>query len=439
MLGIDRAIAITITNRAWGIVAGPATLVFIATFLTPIEQGFYYAFTSVLGLQVFFELGLGFVVMQTASHLMANLHIDNSDIRGDAESRGRLGRLLAGVLRWYAVACAAFIFLIWIGGGWFLARTPSSQLVEWEKAWALVVPVFGLSILANASFSFLEGMGLVADVAAARLVQAVVGMLGLWLMLTFGFKLMALVVLHTINLMVAIAWIFWRHGRLLRLLFAQRAESGSIDWRHEIWPFQWRIAGSWMAGYVGTQAITLILFARLGPVEAGKFGFSLMTLGAIASGASAWLTTKSPRFGGLIAQGRYAELDLLYGQALRGALTVGALGASILLASVALMEMLHVSIVDRFVPLLGLAAMTAAMLSNVKIGAEATYLRAFRREPFLALSLVIGVLQVFAAFYFTRYSEILYIVFAYAAIYTGIGLIWARVLFIRLRSDYTSI
>jgi hypothetical protein len=96
-------------------------------------------------------------------------------------------------------------------------------------------------------------------------------------------------------------------------------------------------------------------------------------------------------------------------------------------------------IASRFVPLLGLAAMTLAMLSNVKISAEATYLRAFRREPFLKLSLVVGGVQIVSALYFTKYLDILYITLVYSAIYIGIGLIWSRALFIRFRSEYKSI
>jgi len=273
-------------------------------------------------------------------------------------------------------------------------------------------------------------------VAAARLLTAVLGMLGLWLMLSLGYKLWGLVVLHALNLTVAATWIVCRRGRLLSTIFAQRTVAGAIDWRHDIWPFQWRIAASWMGGYFGTQAITLILFASLGPVEAGRFGFSLTALGALASGATAWLTTKAPRFGSLVAQGRYAELDVLYGRALRGALTVGALGAATLVASVALLDLFHVALVDRFVPLAGLAAMAVATLINVKVGAEATYLRAFRREPYVALSLMTGVLQVLAVLLLVRYGDIVRIAFAYAAIVIGIGLLWARILFIHLRRDY---
>jgi hypothetical protein len=67
----------------------------------------------------------------------------------------------------------------------------------------LVVPVFGLSILANACVSLREGMGSVADFALARLLQSVLEILGLWRMLALSYKLMELVALHAINLPIA--------------------------------------------------------------------------------------------------------------------------------------------------------------------------------------------------------------------------------------------
>lgn len=434
--GVDRAITYTVLNRAWGVAAGPATLLFIVAYLTPTEQGFYYAFTSVLGLQVFFELGLGFVIMQTVSHLMPAVVVRESTLSGDELARQRIGRLLADVLRWYGIVCAAFIGLVLVAGGWFLGRSATNGSVAWHEAWMLVVPVFGLSILANACFSFLEGMGLVADVALARLLQAVLSMLGLWLMFVLGFKLMALVAFHTINLLIASAWILWRHGSLLRGIVSQRGRPGAIAWRQEIWPFQWRIAASWMAGYCGTQAITLILFARLGPIEAGRFGLSLTALGAVATGATAWLTTKAPRFGGLVAQSRHAELDTLYGGALRGALAFGTLGVLALLSLVSVLDLLHVSLAQRFVPLIGLVAMAAATLVTIKVSAQATYLRAFRREPYLVLSIITGAAQVATATLLTRFDSVNAVAIGYATVTLLIGLLWAHTLFSRLRREY---
>ena len=267
MLGLDLAITITILNRAWGVVAGPATLVFIVAYLTPIEQGFYFAFAGVLGLQIFFELGLGFVVMQTVSHLMAGQVLKANEIIGNASEVGRLGRLLADLLRWYGVACVAFIVTVMLGGYWFLDRAPASSVVAWQAPWLMVVPIFGLTILANACFSFLEGLGLVADVALARLLQALLGFLSLWVMFFLGYKLMSLVAMHAVYLCISSFWILGRHGRLLSNLFDKRAPFGVINWGKEIWPFQWRIAVSWIAGYCGSQFITLILFTKLGVLK----------------------------------------------------------------------------------------------------------------------------------------------------------------------------
>jgi hypothetical protein len=260
----------------------------------------------------------------------------------------------------------------------------------------------------------------------------------MWLMLAQGYKLMALVSLHLVNLILVLTWLLWHYSGLFCDLFAQRAKSGAINWREEIWPFQWRIAGSWMAGYFGTQAITLILFACVGPVEAGKFGFTLMAISAIASASTSWVTTKSPRFGRLVAQFRYNELNILFGHARKGALFVGFLGGASLVVSVAVLASFQVEIVDRFVPILGVVFMVAAMLANVSITADATYLRAFRREPYLVLSMVIGALQALAAFLLSEPGDVLRVVYSYALINIGIGFFWARMLFRRLSQDYVT-
>jgi O-antigen/teichoic acid export membrane protein len=276
----------------------------------------------------------------------------------------------------------------------------------------------------------------VSDVALARLLQAVLGVIGLWLTLTVGLKLMALVVMHALNLIVAGAWLLRRRGPLLLSIFRERGERGAINWRREIWPFQWRIAASWIGGYCGTQAITLVLFEHLGPVEAGRFGLSLTVLGALASGATAWLTTKAPRFGGFVAQRRYDELVNQYRDAARAAMVVGVLGVVVLLTLVAAFGHLRESLAERFVPLLGLAAMAAATLASIRIGGQAIFLRSFRREPFLTLSIAIGVLQTVVAAVLAREGGVVLVAFGYSAVVVLIGLSWAQIVFMRSRQDY---
>ncbi len=74
-LGLDRAVVFTVLARAWTSGSGLITVVLIARFLSPAEQGYYYTYASLIALQMVFELGFSQVVMQLASHERAHLSI----------------------------------------------------------------------------------------------------------------------------------------------------------------------------------------------------------------------------------------------------------------------------------------------------------------------------------------------------------------------------
>ena len=437
-LGIDRAIALTLLNRGWVMLAGPTSLILIINKLTPSEQGFYYTITSVLGLQVFFELGLGFVVLQTVSHLMSELRVENGYIVGNSKAKGKLGRLLADVLRMYAMISIVFILSIAVAGAWFLSTGQTSEPVYWKAAWFLLVPIFGISIISNVVFNFLEGMGLVHDVALARLAQSLIAMISFWLALSGGMKLMSLVFMHSANLLIAMAWILVRYRQTLHLMLKVRDPQGTIKWREEIWPFQWRIAVSWAAGYLGSLAITPIIFSQLGAVEAGRVGLSLTLMGAIASGALAWVTTKSPSFGRLAAQRKYAELKRQYVQAQTRAVGAALVATSTVVVIVCTFESFWPNVSTRFVSVSSLAILATATVLNVQVSARATYLRSFRKEPFVAMSVTGGAAIAVFSLVLSRQFGIDGVVIGYAAITAAITFFWCRPIYNKLSIAYTN-
>jgi hypothetical protein len=75
VLGLDRAVGFTVLARFWGSAAGLVTVLLIARFLTPAERGDYYTFGSLVAIQMIFELGFSFVILQMASHERARLSI----------------------------------------------------------------------------------------------------------------------------------------------------------------------------------------------------------------------------------------------------------------------------------------------------------------------------------------------------------------------------
>jgi hypothetical protein len=437
-LGVDRSIGLTLLNRGWVAIAGPLSLIFIVRNLTAVEQGFYFTITSILGLQVFFELGLGFVLLQTTSHLMGKLSLRGDTLVGDQATLERLGRLFVDMLRWYAVIAVAFVVVVATAGMLLLARHATAEPVAWQTPWMLLVPVFGASIVINAVFSMLEGLGLVAEVAKVRLVQSLLAMAGLWIGLTAGWQLAALVMMHAANVAVALAFLLIRHHRLLVQLYKARGPRGAIDWKRDIWPFQWRIAVSWTAGYLGTQALTPIVFQQMGPVAAGQVGLSLALMGAVSAMAMAWVTTKSPTFGRLVAQKRYVELAALYKHAESRAMVAAIAVTALLVVMAMALGQYWPDVASRFVTTVGIALLAAATVFNVQISARAVYLRGFRREPFMALSVCSGACIAALTFVTATVSGTTTAVVAcYAGIAVCVALMWAGPLFRRCQGEFT--
>ena len=71
--GIDFHVLATLLSRGWSVVAGAVTVLLVPFWLTTTEQGFYFTFSSLLGMQILFELGLGQVIIQLVGHDAAKL------------------------------------------------------------------------------------------------------------------------------------------------------------------------------------------------------------------------------------------------------------------------------------------------------------------------------------------------------------------------------
>lgn len=439
MFGIDRAIGFTLINRGWGVLAGPLTLLFIVGHLNPVEQGFYFTMGSLLGLQVLFELGLGFVVLQTVSHMMPRIRLENNQAIGDPRAIAHLGRFVRDLLRWYLTVAGLFVLCLSLLGGVFLSSSVGAEGVEWRLAWFLALAGFGANILCNAVFSIIEGIGRVADVAAGRLLQSVGSIMVLWALLLADQRLMALGGLHLASFILGAAWLIWRHGHLLLGLYRQGKWGAPVDWRSDIWPFQWRIALSWLAGYLGTQSIVPIAFNQLGPVEAGQIGLSATLISATSVAALAWVTTKSSIFGRLVSERRFDELDGLFRHAYRTSRAVAAGLAATLVAGLLVLGQLLPEFALRMLPPGAFVLLAVAMVFNVQVSAQAIYLRAFRREPFLAISVTSGLALAFSALMLSRSGDLGIVFCGYTAITATISIFWASPLFNRTRKHYTNV
>ncbi|MCA9228014.1 MAG: hypothetical protein KDA47_20475 [Planctomycetales bacterium] len=122
-LEVDQAVFFAILARAWQFLAGPVTLLLIATHFTGVEQGYYYTFWSMIGLQTFFELSFHNVVLNVASHEWEKLALTTDrTITGDASALSRLASLLRVTVVIYGVGAILFLAVVsfagWVFFGW---------------------------------------------------------------------------------------------------------------------------------------------------------------------------------------------------------------------------------------------------------------------------------------------------------------------------------
>jgi hypothetical protein len=172
-LGVDRAIGFTILARGWGSLAGLVTVALIARFLTRAEQGYYYTFGSLIALQIVFELGFSFVILQMASHERAHLIIaDNGVIIGDPVAHARLASVLQKTIRWYSAAAVLMaIFLLTVGSYFFSTHQHGDDHVAWRIPWYAAALAATLTFQLDPILSFMEGCGFVPNIARLRFVH----------------------------------------------------------------------------------------------------------------------------------------------------------------------------------------------------------------------------------------------------------------------------
>lgn len=398
-LGMDDAVTYAVLARLANIAGSAGTVLLIVRFLSPVEQGYYYTLLSLVSLQIVFELGFSFVVQQLAAHECAHLDLGgHGAVSGDARAHARLASALQLTVRWYTAAALAMGLLLVPLGTAFFARhaAPGAVHVAWRWPWLAAVAASAAGLWCAPYYSFIEGCGYVKDVAAMQMRQAIAAALLAWtaMALHHGLYAPALVIVGQ----VAVGLRFLAaHRRLLFGLLRRRPGRAAIDWRREVWPFQWRIAVSWMCSYFTVPILIPILFALRGPVEAGQVGMSLSITGYMSVLALAWTSTKATPFGSLVARREFERLMQLFHRVVMQSMAAFAAIASCALAAVAILPAVMPRLAARMAP--------AGLFAALALGAAASHLtqnlaillRSFKQELFLFQSLLVAVLTLLLA------------------------------------------
>ncbi len=439
-LGVDKAIFYTLLGRGLQISTALFTVLFIAKYLSPDEQGYYYTFGSIVAIQVFFELGLTGIITQFVAHEASHLKIDdNYELVGEDKYKSRLSSLLRFCVKWYLIFAAILLVVLTIVGiAFFVKYEASHQSVEWQLPWILLAIGTAFNLLLSPILAFIEGLGKVKETAKIRLVQQFIHPIVVWGGLAIGSKLFvsgADAVLRV--LVVGVILLKSPFFRLLKNIWWYQQEE-RVSYMEEIFPYQWRIALSWISGYFIFQLFNPVLFATEGAKVAGQMGMTMAALNGLQALTQSWINTKVPMLSGLIAQKKYTELDSIFYKTMRQMMLIGTVSLLAFIAVIWVIQHYEImNIGERFLPIVPLIFMSWATFTMFPINCWATYLRCHKQEPLLVNSVTMGILCCFSTLVLGNLYGLYGMVIGFALL-RFVSLTWIYVVFKKKKDEWHS-
>ncbi|PKD38036.1 hypothetical protein CWO84_22610 [Methylomonas sp. Kb3] len=430
---VDKKTLAVLAQRGWQAGAGLITLFCIARYLSPAEQGYYYTFASLAGLQALLDMGLSTILVQQAAHEFAELTwLPHGAVVG--KNVGRYLALTKKALYWYGASGLLFL-LVYPGGLYFFSHRPQESDLAWQQPWLVLVVSTAVGLALLPVLAIVEGSGKVVEVYSLRLVQGIVGAIAIWCTLMQGGGLYAVAMMPASAALIALVWALFRYPKLwVSALFGI---SGDFGWWRELWPMQWRLGISWLCGYFLTQMHTPLLFQTQNAVVAGQMGVTMTVCNMLGLLSLAWMTSRIPVLAKAAGQQDWDLLDKEFKKGFKRSLAVFVLGAVffVLIRYAADYTVYGV----RFLPFWETFVLIGAILFAHISGLLAIYLRAHRKEPFLWLSLSGALLTVGGSVWLAPSWGSAGIVLVLFLVNVGFGFPTSLVMWVMLRKKWHAI
>jgi len=266
--------------------------------------------------------------------------------------------------------------------------------------------------------AFSEGIGRISIAAKVRAFQGISTVLTLFAAMSLGLGLYSPGTALFIGLLAGGISLWKANKQALLRIWALFDPTLKIQWTKDLWGFQWRMALSWVSGYLIFQFSTPVVFKLLGSVEAGKYGITQQVVNGISALSMAWATTRQARWCRWIAMNDRASLDTDFNATLKRTVVVNVSFAAIFVGIMEIGKQFHPAYSERFAPLAVTLILLGCGAANQIIFTQATYLRAHKQEPFLWISIAGAVLVGIGTFLFAHMG-----IFAVATVYMSSTLV----------------
>lgn len=403
----DKDLVNTAMNQLYRLISGPLMLLFIPLYLTQIEQGYWYTFSSIAALAVFADLGFSNIILQFAAYEFAFLKF-NSDgtISGDEIHLRKLADFFRFSVKWL-VKVTLIVFPIIVIAGYFFIDQKTAENIKWVLPWFIYSISSALVFVNSSLLSFFEGCNSVAKVQGIRFKITVLTSITVLIGLFFEKKLFALALSLLVSAFAG-SFLIYQNYRISIIQLWNLSAVKFYSWKQEFFSLIWRYALSWSSGYFIFQLFVPLSFQYYGTIEAGRIGFGISTWAAISSIANIWLISKVPAINILISKKAWDDtVNMLKNIFIKSALTYTVIGCMLLLCCFEFKE--KIFLFKRLPIEFIMCILYICNFLQLIINLLATYLRAHKKEPMVWCSVLQAIFVAISTYYIVNNYSIDYL------------------------------
>jgi hypothetical protein len=376
--------AFALAHKALASITTLGTVGLVLTQFSPDLVGYYYAFQSALGLQMLFEQGMSFTVLQVASREFSN---QDANTRTEAQQLRTCG-LIRKICVWYFKTALYYgLFLLIAGTAYFYNFSDSTHGLFWMKAWVLLVIAQSILLILMPVLLLRESQGNLVEVWVCKIVSDALAFSVFVVSVLAGLGLLSLSLALATKIACICFYFFFRKD-YSNFIFSALKKKIHIEqyWQQQFSLFQKKISYSWLAGYMAHHSISLVLFGKFDAALAGAYGASWQIIQGISAIAMIPISTKVQLLAANEAKGAGSVNTQAYLKLFPAIIGLALTSNILFLGVVSLTEDLGYGLHGRFLPLMQLLQLSVISIVGVVVTSQAILIRSQLIEPYIKLS-----------------------------------------------------
>jgi hypothetical protein len=352
---------------------GVVTVIFLVSFSTLSEQGWYYASVSIVAFSTLFDLGQSVVITQQA----AKLSFGDKPLSSD---RIEIIQLIGRWRLFYVKATVLYAFFALATGFWLLSfHDHDLKMIYGIAVWFILNVLTALNFITTPILAAIEGSGGLNELYTVRLFQNAVGAIATWVAIVYVGPLWAPLAMPFAIFAIGSFWLFLRFRPMVFAFFMASVSTHS----QTIIQLRRHVAITWVSGYLLAQIATPILFRLSSPAEAGRMGLSLTIINMIAVFSQSSIAHKVPLMAGAVERKQWSIFDDVFRKSFRQSLFIFFVLSFFVLSVRFIVEWTDYS--SRLMNIFPFFLLLMGVFCTFLINVFASKLRSYQKEPLVII------------------------------------------------------